>query len=534
MPLVDGESLRQRLVREGPLPVGDAVRIARTVAEALAHAHARGVVHRDIKPENLLLFAGEPMVADFGIALALDRAGEDRLTQTGYSLGTPVYMSPEQACAAPQIDGRTDIYSLGCVLYEMLAGEPPFTGPTPQAILAKRLSQPAPSLRTVRAVPEALDQAVQTALARSPADRFLTADEFARAITEGAARPTPTTPTTTRTLRSPASRRTRAMAGLLLLGLVSVAVWLLFAKRPPPTAPTRLAVLPFAVPAGGSYAYLAQGMMDLLSRNLNGAGALVTVDAGRVLSAVGRGEAGGPDADRGRDIARRLGAGQYVVGSVVPAGSRLRIQARLYAQDSAGAPAMAQAAVEGDSAALFELVDRLTAQLLVGRGEGQGARLARTAALTSGSLPALKLYLDAERHLRAAQYDSAIAGFQRAIEADGGFALAHYRLGVAALFVGRMGLIGPAIEQALAAAARLSDRDRRLLAAFTDLVRGSPDRAERQYREFLEAYPDDLEAQFQLANLLYVYNAPRGRSPAEAREFYARVLQVDPKFICPI
>jgi tetratricopeptide (TPR) repeat protein len=532
MPLVEGESLRQRLAREGQLPVGDAVRIARTVAEALAHAHARGVVHRDIKPENILLFAGEPMVADFGIALALDRAGEERLTQTGFSLGTPVYMSPEQACAAPRLDGRTDIYSLGCVLYEMLAGEPPFTGPTPQAIVAKRLSQPAPSLRTVREVPEALDQTVQRALARNPADRFMTADEFALAIAEAAARPMSTA--STRPPRSRASRRTLALAGMLLLGLAAAAAWLVLARRPPPAAPTRLAVLPFAVPAGGSYAYLAQGMVDLLSRNLNGAEAMVTVDPGRVLSAAGRGEAGGPDADRGRDIARRLGAGQYVVGSVVPAGSRLRIQAQLYAQDSAGSPAIAQAAVEGDSAALFELVDRLTAQLLVGRGQGQGARLARTAALTSRSLPALKLYLDAERHLRAAQYDSAIAGFQRAMEVDSGFALAHYRLGVAALFVGRMGLIGPAIGRALTQVERLSERDRRLLAAFTDLVRGMPDRAERQYREFLEAYPDDLEAQFELANLLYVYNAPRGRSPAEAREFYARVLQVDPKFLCPI
>jgi eukaryotic-like serine/threonine-protein kinase len=532
MPLVEGESLRQRLAREGQLPMDDAVRIARTVAEALAHAHARGVVHRDIKPENILLFAGEPMVADFGIALALDRAGGERLTSTGFSLGTPVYMSPEQACAAPRLDGRTDIYSLGCVLYEMLAGEPPFTGPTPQAIVAKRLSQPAPSLRTVREVPEALDQTVQRALARNPADRFMTADEFARALAEGAAQPITTTPT--RPPRSRASRRTLALAGMLLLGLAAAAAWLVLPRRPPPAAPTRLAVLPFAVPASGSYAYLAQGMVDLLSRNLNGVEAVVTVDPGRVMSAAGRGEAGGPDADRGRDIARRLGAGQYVVGSVVPAGSRLRIQAQLYAQDSAGSPAIAQAAVEGDSAALFELVDRLTAQLLVGRGQGQGARLARTAALTSRSLPALKLYLDAERHLRAAQYDSAIAGFQRAIEVDSGFALAHYRLGVAALFVGRTGLIGPAISRALAQVERLSERDRRLLAAFTDLVRGMPDRAERQYREFLEAYPEDLEAQFELANLLYVYNAPRGRSPAEAREFYTRVLQVDPKFLCPI
>ncbi len=533
MPVVDGESLRQRLDREGQLPVGEAVRIACTAAEALDHAHARGVVHRDIKPENILLFAGEPMIADFGIALALDRAGEERLTQSGFSLGTPVYMSPEQACAAPHLDGRTDIYSLGCVLYEMLAGEPPYTGPTPQAIVAKRLSQPPPMLRTVREVPEALDQAIQTALARNPADRFMTARDFARAITEGAAaRAGAAVPV--RRARITWSRRTQALGGLLLLAVAAVASWLAFGRRPPPAAPTRLAVLPFAVPAGGGFAYLAQGMVDLLSRNLNGAQTLVTVDPGRVMSAAGRGEAGRLDAEKGRDIARRLGAGQYIVGSVVPAGGRLRIQAQLYAQDSTGSPAIAQAAVEGDSTALFELVDRLTAQLLVSRGQGQGARLARTAALTTRSLAALKLYLDAERNLRAAQYDSAIAGFQRAIEVDSGFALAHYRLAVSALFVGRMGLIGPAMDRALLLDQRLSERERRLLFAFTDLVRGVPDRAERQYREFLEVYPDDLEAQFELANLLYTYNAPRGRSPAEAREQYARVLQVDPKFLCPI
>jgi serine/threonine-protein kinase len=533
MPVVDGESLRQRLERVGQLPVGDAVRIASTVAEALEHAHRHGVVHRDIKPENILLFAGEPMVADFGIALALDRAGGERLTQTGFSLGTPVYMSPEQACADPRLDSRTDIYSLGCVLYEMLAGEPPYTGTTPQAIVAKRLSQPPPPLRTVREVPEALDQAIQTALARNPADRFMTARDFARAITEGAAAPHGAA-VPARHARMMVSRRTQTLGGLLLLALAAVVSWLAVGRQPPPTAPTRLAVLPFAVPTSGNFAYLAQGMVDLLSRNLNGVEALVTVDPGRVMSAAGRGEVGGPDAEKGRDIARRLGAGQYVVGSVVPAGSRLRMQAQLFAQDSAGTRAIAQAAVEGDSTALFELVDRLTAQLLVGRGQGQGARLARTAALTSRSLPALKLYLDAEQNLRAAQYDSAIAGFQRAIEADSSFALAHYRLAVAGLFVGRMGLIGPAMDRALALDQRLGERDRRLLSAFTDLVRGNPDRAERQYREFLEAYPDDVEARFELANLLYSYNAPRGRSPAEAREQYALVLETDPKFICPI
>jgi len=532
MPLVEGETLRQRLQRDGSLPVDEAVRITRSVAEALDYAHAKGIVHRDIKPENILLFAGEPMIADFGIALALGSAGQERLTQTGFSLGTPAYMSPEQSLGEPNLDGRTDIYSLGCVLYEMLAGEPPYTAPSPQALLAKRLNEPLPHLRTVRDVPEQLDQAIHRALARNPADRYPTAREFARVLGDAAARPSGAAVPTLVTRASP-FRRTRTLSALALTAGAAGVLWTTLFNRPPRATPGQLAVLPFSVSGSGSFQYLAQGMVDLLSRNLNGAEALVTIDPSRVVSAAGA-ETELIDARRGRAIARRLGAGQYIVGSVVPSGGRLRIQAQLYQQDTSVSPPLAQAAVEGDSARLFELVDQLSAQLLVGRGQGQGARLARTAALTTPSLAAIKAYLDAERNLRAAQYDSAISGFQRAVEVDSNFALAHYRLGAAAMWVGRMGLLGPAVDRALALNQRLGERDRRLLSAFADLVRGRPDQAERQYREFLEAYPDDLEAEFQLANLLYTYNAARGRSPAEAREHYRRVLQVDPKFICPI
>jgi serine/threonine-protein kinase len=130
MPYVQGESLRQRLQREGQLPLDEALRLTREVAEALDYAHSQGIIHRDIKPENLLLSRGHALVADFGIALAVTQAGGGRLTETGLSLGTPAYMSPEQAMAQPKLDGRTDQYSLACVLYEMLAGEPPYNGPT--------------------------------------------------------------------------------------------------------------------------------------------------------------------------------------------------------------------------------------------------------------------------------------------------------------------------------------------------------------------------------------------------------------------
>ncbi|MES1259684.1 MAG: protein kinase, partial [Gemmatimonadota bacterium] len=183
MPFVEGESLRDTLTREKQLPVDDAVRIAREVADALQYAHDHGVIHRDIKPENILLQGGHALVADFGIALAAAKVGGTRMTETGMSLGTPTYMSPEQAMGERELDARTDIYALGCVTYEMLAGEPPFTGPTAQAIVAKVVTEPAPSVQSKRpATPDAVDDAIRTALQKTPADRFRTAAEFAAAL----------------------------------------------------------------------------------------------------------------------------------------------------------------------------------------------------------------------------------------------------------------------------------------------------------------------------------------------------------------
>ena len=183
MPFVEGETLRSRLQREQQLPVRDAVQIATEVADALAYAHERGVVHRDIKPENVLLQNGHALVADFGIALAVEQAGGQRMTQTGLSLGTPQYMAPEQAMGDRNVDQRADIYALGAVTFEMLAGEPPFTGPNSQAIVAQVLTAEAPSLASRRkSVPSYVDAAVQTALEKLPADRFPDARAFATAL----------------------------------------------------------------------------------------------------------------------------------------------------------------------------------------------------------------------------------------------------------------------------------------------------------------------------------------------------------------
>jgi serine/threonine-protein kinase len=184
MPYIEGETLRERLLGQVQLPVAEAVRITREIALALEHAHGHGIVHRDIKPENILLCEGQALAADFGIAKALGEAAGERLTETGIVVGTAAYMSPEQA-AGGAVDARTDIYALGCVLYEMLAGEPPFTGPTGRAMFAKRLAGPPPSLRITRPdAPPAVDAVIQRALAPAPGARFATAGELARALAE--------------------------------------------------------------------------------------------------------------------------------------------------------------------------------------------------------------------------------------------------------------------------------------------------------------------------------------------------------------
>jgi len=183
MPYVEGESLRQRLDREKQLPLGDSLRIAREVASALEYAHEGGVVHRDIKPANILLSAGEAVVADFGIARAVEQAGGERVTQTGMAVGTPAYMSPEQA-SGEAADERSDIYALGCVVYEMLAGQPPLTGVTPQATQARRMTETPPPLHNVRpSIPVQVDHVLGKAMDPVPADRYVTAQEFAEAHT---------------------------------------------------------------------------------------------------------------------------------------------------------------------------------------------------------------------------------------------------------------------------------------------------------------------------------------------------------------
>ena len=245
MPYVDGESLREKLDREHQLPVDDAVRIATDVAEALDYAHSRGVIHRDIKPANILLQAGKPVISDFGIALALGVAGGGRLTETGVTLGTPHYMSPEQATGDVGVSAATDIYALGCVLYELLVGEPPYTGSTPQAILGKIIAGELASATKLRAsVPDNVDATIRKALEQVPADRFTGAQEFAKALGDSGFRHGEAVTAgmaAGRGQRTPLAMGFAALALLFALGLG----WSL--SRPEPNVPTS-SIVRFTVP----------------------------------------------------------------------------------------------------------------------------------------------------------------------------------------------------------------------------------------------------------------------------------------------
>jgi len=335
MPYVEGESLRDRLIREKQLPLDDAVQIARNVLAALAYAHSHGVIHRDIKPENILLEGDEAVVADFGIARAISAAGTEPLTQTGMSVGTPAYMSPEQAAGGSELDGRSDLYSVGCVLYEMLAGEPPYTGPSPQAIMAKRFLEPVPHVRTMReSVPEAVEWAVTKALAKVPADRFQTARQF----TEALALPTVATPTATLAAPSAArpagpDRRPRIhrKVGLGLALFLAAAggfwAWQWRHGRPHPASPKMLAVLPFENLGRPEDEYFADGLTEEITSRLASVRDLGVISR---TSAMQYKKTAKPL----KQIGRELGAGYVLEGSVrwekLPSGaSRVRVTPQL-------------------------------------------------------------------------------------------------------------------------------------------------------------------------------------------------------------
>jgi tetratricopeptide (TPR) repeat protein len=528
MPYVQGESLRARLLREARLPLDEALRIGRDVASALDYAHARGVVHRDIKPENILLSDGHAFVADFGVARAVDLAGPQGATAIGLAMGTPSYMSPEQAAGASDLDGRSDVYSLACVIYEMLAGSAPFGGQTPREIMTRHALDPVPPLRAARPdLPPGVEAALSRGLAKSPADRTPAAMQLIRELEL----PPPAAPASTGRPR----RQLLRLGGLAAIGVLIASAIVWRSREIPPSgaavSPSAVAVLPFTV-RGGDTLGLGEGLVGLLGTKLDGAGDLHSVDPRAVLSYTARQGTAGLGPDQGRAIAEHFGAGMFVLGDVLTVSGRLRLTAALY-DVRRNNRAAASASVEGPADRVFELVDSLAGQL-VASWSGRESRLTGIAAVTTRSLPALKAYLDGEGAFRAGNFDAAIEGFGRAVAQDSQFALAWYRMSIAAEWLTRSDIARNAAEHAVRLADRLSEHDRLLLQALVATRRGAFSEALPLYQKILAIYPSDIEAWVQLGEVQFHYGPLAGHPISDSKATWQRVAALEPTFFPPI
>ena len=523
MPYVEGESLRDRMKRQKQLPLDDALQVTREVAEALGYAHARGVIHRDIKPENIMLSGGHARVADFGIARAIDAAGSESLTETGLAIGTPAYMSPEQSMAELDVDGRSDLYALGCVLYEMLAGEPPYTGPTAQAIIAKRMTNPAPSVRTVReAVPESVDRALARALAKAPADRFATAAQFVEALSRRTAFP----PAAAGSRDAP---KTAWIAGAgIALGLSLLGGWLFARSRRPPIAPSAsvIAVLPFLPStADTALARLGRDLVITISANLDGVGGIRVADPRRVLAQAD----GSTDRGTAEDVAlgKRLGAGSVVVGDLVRVGPDVRLDLKLLSTSGDSQP-LARATITSALDSVSALTDSVTWALLRQvwrRGEPPSPSYAN---LTTRSVPALRAFLEGEQHFVAGRWPEAIEAYAAAIKADSSFWLAGWRYNSAHGWVWgaepnpdlRRGY-----ESHLSA---FGERDRLLIELDREVSLPEVEWVTRS-RAIANRFPDDWSAWWKYADELHHWGPLIGYTNADARAALQRTVDLNPK-----
>ncbi len=468
MPYVEGETLRARLAREGPLPLDDALEIARDAAKALTWAHAHGIVHRDIKPENMLLSGGHTVIADFGLARALTQAAGG-FTSSGLVVGTPQYMSPEQGAGSGAVDARSDIYSLGCVLYEMLSGEPPFTGPTPQAVIARHVSERVPSLAVVRpAVPPALEEVVERSLAKMPADRFPTAQAFGEALERAAQPGARARPAWARRLR-----RHRVSAAAAFLLVAALLVWRVLLVHPPVLDDSRVVVFPLSVGGGpASAARFADDVGTALFTALSYTDYVEANDGWRLLDQRQREN---PrlltEADMRRASARARA--RFVVDGSILMGDSLRGVLRLW--DMANDSSSQIPVVLGPHADAWT-VGLQAANAILPRLIPAG-QLVDLRALSDRNPAAVARFLKGEQAFRRARFVEALKYYREAVAADSGFALAALHGAQAASWNHRESDAAALIRAALAHRTALSSRDRDVAWGFDAYLRGRADSA---------------------------------------------------------
>jgi serine/threonine-protein kinase len=572
MPFVVGEALRNKLIGETGLSISETVSVLRDVAKALAFAHAQGVVHRDIKPDNVLLAGGSAVVTDFGIAKAITSAAVaapgGTLTQVGTSLGTPAYMSPEQAAGDPDADSRSDFYSFGVMGYEMLSGRTPFHDRAPHALIMAHIAEPPePIERLVPTVPPQLAHLIMQCLSKNPADRPESAKEIladlddidlsGQRVRSGPNAVATTPPADPRIdtgphayadgtvlMESPAIaiRKSPARSRALIagIGVLAIAVIAFVGQKflrgsgPSYLDEQSLAVLPFRVAsADPAHHYLREGMVDLIAAKLSGED-LRALEPRTMLDAWR--QAGGTDTnDLSRDaslhLARQLKAGKALLGDVVGTPNRLVLTVSLLGVKKGDQ--ITRVSVEGPPDSLASLVNQIATQLMT---QTSGEAQARMTNLTSTSLPALRAYLDGQARLRRGDAVNAAKDFDRALNEDSTFALAGLGLRLATGWYGDQPLGNRAIQIAWRERARLSQRDQALLVALAGPkypATSSNVDVFKAREQYLSMAPDNAEAWCLVADQIFHFGSAMGIRDWEDRSLagFKKAMELDSTYL---
>ena len=516
MPFVDGHSLRDRLTKTGALPIDEAVRIIREIADALAYSHSHGVAHRDIKPENILLSGTHALVMDFGVAKALsDAASAGHLTGTGVTLGTPAYMAPEQAMADPTLDHRVDIYALGVMAYELLVGQPPFHGTNPQHVIAGHLTRRPEPLSTYRpTVPSGFEALVMRCLEKNPADRWQSAEDVLRALgavptSNGAvAAPSTVGRVATNSGAAPAahtrSGRTRrwliggAIAAMAIVGVG--AAWFARSGRAGTLigddvlAPNDLVLVSEFENRTGDTS-LAATVTDAIRMDLQDSRAVRVMSQAAMwagLERMGLGHGTYLPQPQVQEMAEREGAKAFVVGSIARVGGGYQISARVVATNG-GTEALAVRLTARDSTALIAAVEDVGRKLRRGIGESLRSVLAAPplAQVTTASLPALRAYSASRRAEADAQRPRAVALAKEALSIDSAFAMAWAGLYTTYSNMGFVRLATESAERAYALRDHLSELERLRIEAIYHATRGEPVEEEAAWQRLAELGRDE-------------------------------------------
>lgn len=524
MTYLEGESLRDRLRRERQLGIEEALRITREIGDALSYAHGQGVIHRDIKPGNILLTREHACLTDLGIARAVAAAGGEQLTQTGLAVGTPDYMSPEQGTGDPGSDPRSDLYSLSCVLYEMLAGEPPFTGRTPQAVIARHLSEPPPPLRVVRpSVSLPVQIAIERALAKVPADRFASINQFLEAL-EG--RGTISLP-----LRRNALRKYGAVAAGILLAVAALALFRSLTDRVSRLDSNRVVVFPLRDEAGGSPS-AGEGVATYIGYALEGTEPLKWLDGWDLLDDRQRSD-GTPLSPAGaRALSRRQRARYYIDGSIVRAQDSVTVVVRLHDVVGDSLVQRAGAAASIAQASLPQLGLRAAADLLPALMEP--GRPVDFTALSERRPTAIAAFLDGEREYRRMHFTRALTRYSDAVAQDSTFALAALKGAQSAHWLTRSEAADSLVMVALRHPGSLPTRYLQFGEGLRSYLRGSADSAIASFRRALSVDSTWSEAWMALGEVYYHLLPLEAAQDSVAEAAFEAARKTDSEFTPPL